>query len=102
MLLLLDVENLPAINDESGYGVGDDVLQDNRVSALLLNLRGQSVGRSGWLRGKDLNLRPSGYEPDELPDCSTPQPDSSLALVNVSRIQVAPSSITVAIPAHNP
>src|SRR3954464_13585401 len=26
------------------------------------------------LRGQDLNLRPSGYEPDELPDCSTPQP----------------------------
>ena len=25
-----------------------------------------------WWRGKDLNLRPSGYEPDELPDCSTP------------------------------
>ncbi|MCO1336582.1 hypothetical protein MO867_19820, partial [Microbulbifer sp. OS29] len=24
-------------------------------------------------RGQDLNLRPSGYEPDELPDCSTPQ-----------------------------
>ena len=24
------------------------------------------------LRGEDLNLRPSGYEPDELPDCSTP------------------------------
>jgi hypothetical protein len=23
------------------------------------------------LRGQDLNLRPSGYEPDELPDCST-------------------------------
>ena len=25
------------------------------------------------MRGKDLNLRPSGYEPDELPDCSTPR-----------------------------
>jgi hypothetical protein len=28
---------------------------------------------SNWLRGLDLNQRPSGYEPDELPDCSTPR-----------------------------
>ena len=27
---------------------------------------------SYWERGEDLNLWPSGYEPDELPGCSTP------------------------------
>ena len=26
-----------------------------------------------WLRGLDLNQRPLGYEPNELPGCSTPQ-----------------------------
>ena len=29
------------------------------------------------LRGKDLNLRPLGYEPNELPDCSTPRADTN-------------------------
>ena len=29
--------------------------------------------RTLWWRGRDLNPRPSGYEPDELPDCSTPR-----------------------------
>ena len=28
-----------------------------------------------WLRGLDLNQRPLGYEPNELPGCSTPQSD---------------------------
>ena len=31
-----------------------------------------------WLRGLDLNQRPSGYEPDELPGCSTPRSDDTL------------------------
>ena len=29
--------------------------------------------KENWLRGRDLNPRPSGYEPDELPGCSTPR-----------------------------
>ena len=33
-----------------------------------------------WLRGPDLNRRPSGYEPDELPDCSTPRQDMKAQL----------------------
>ena len=38
------------------------------------NLRNLATTETGkWLRGPDLNQRPSGYEPDELPDCSTPR-----------------------------
>jgi hypothetical protein len=33
--------------------------------------RGYKAG--SWLRGVDLNHRPLGYEPNELPDCSTPR-----------------------------
>jgi len=38
-----------------------------------------TVGGS-WLRGMDLNHRPLGYEPNELPDCSTPHSDSNAGI----------------------
>ncbi len=36
-----------------------------------------------WLRERDLNPRPLGYEPNELPDCSTPRHIKSYLLKDV-------------------
>ena len=52
------------------------------------------VGWYFWSRGPDLNQRPSGYEPDELPDCSTPhyvahaQTNNVLFLVRMNSIHI--------------
>ncbi len=40
-----------------------------------------------WLRGPDLNQRPSGYEPDELPGCSTPR--STMTGLYISKTIIA-------------
>src|SRR5215203_3625107 len=36
-------------------------------------MKSRFQARFYWLRGRDLNPRPLGYEPNELPDCSTPR-----------------------------
>ncbi len=46
----------------------------------LLNFKGL------WLRESDLNRRPLGYEPNELPDCSTPHIQYSEGDSSVSRM----------------
>ena len=40
-----------------------------------------------WLRGHDLNMRPLGYEPNELPGCSTPPLYSSVVELTDQRFR---------------
>ena len=56
-----------------------------------------------WLRGRDLNPRPLGYEPNELPDCSTPRQISisdlksqtrDLKLVGLGRVELPTSRLS--------
>ena len=52
----------------------------NRIThkpKILKGLPADQASNPVWLRGVDLNHRPLGYEPNELPDCSTPQFDDN-------------------------
>ena len=55
-----------------------------------------------WLvAGPDLNRRPSGYEPDELPSCSTPRPRSPIIGANAEIASKYPKKVYSGIkPSH--
>ena len=49
------------------------VVQIQHNTRKIKNIPQGYVFHFNWLRSVDLNHRPSGYEPDELPGCSTPR-----------------------------
>src|SRR5437660_10081944 len=52
----------------------------------------------GWLRGVDLNHRPLGYEPNELPDCSTPRLNDNNRSLGASNVRASVHSVHSATP----
>ena len=73
--VLLDGERLDVFQEADGSVVVRGALDLGVVVGAQKKGSTASSKRSSHraLRGPDLNRRPSGYEPDELPDCSTPR-----------------------------
>src|SRR5262245_49242046 len=64
-----DPDEVPLRHGKHPENKSEDLEICDRSALSAMRLR---TGKN-WLRGQDLNLRPSGYEPDELPGCSTPR-----------------------------
>ena len=67
--VLYHLSYTPSFNYQRKNAQSRNRTSDTRIFSPLL----YRLSYLGRLRGQDLNLRPSGYEPDELPDCSTPR-----------------------------
>ena len=52
--------------------LGEDTVYEKKGPEAFSELTSDPI-LLNWLRGRDLNPRPLGYEPNELPDCSTPR-----------------------------
>ena len=56
-------------------------------SGAKFEVAGSASDWRGWLRGVDLNHRPLGYEPNELPDCSTPRNHHSNVVIGAVKLR---------------
>jgi hypothetical protein len=64
----------PGMGGRVATSLRDFAIERLRLPAKKPLLRGAKfLVCKDWLRGRDLNPRPLGYEPNELPDCSTPR-----------------------------